>query len=118
MLSRALWGFVVAMSIAVGARKFRSLSVGGAITATIIGTITVTSGWNWGVLLIVYFVSSSALSRVGRSRKEARTVSIIEKGGARDAVQVLANGALFAGASVAMFLRPDVRWIALGAGSL
>jgi uncharacterized protein (TIGR00297 family) len=33
-------------------------------------------------------------------------------------VQVLANGALFAGAALAMIVQPDIRWIALGAGSL
>ena len=33
-------------------------------------------------------------------------------------MQVLANGAMFAGAALAMVLRPDARWIALGAGAL
>jgi uncharacterized protein (TIGR00297 family) len=33
-------------------------------------------------------------------------------------VQVLANGALFAGAALAMLIHPHVQWIALGAGSL
>jgi uncharacterized protein (TIGR00297 family) len=40
------------------------------------------------------------------------------KGGTRDAAQVLANGALFAAAALVMLFHPDVRWIALGAGSL
>src|SRR6476620_6018959 len=118
MLTRALLGFVVAITIAAVARKARSLTIGGAVTATFIGTIAVAAGWTWGVLLIIYFVSSTALSRVGRARKEARTAPIVEKGGERDAVQALANGALFGGASLAMLMRPDVRWMALGAGSL
>ena len=54
-----------------------------------------------------------------RPRREgARTASIVAKGGERDAMQVLANGAMFAGAAFAMVLRPDTRWIALGAGAL
>jgi uncharacterized protein (TIGR00297 family) len=117
-LVRILIGFVAAALIAGVARRFGALTLGGAVAATAVGTLAVAAGWNWGVLLIVYFVSSTALSRVGRARKEARTSSIVKKGGARDAVQVLANGALFAGAAVAMIVRPHAQWVALGAGAL
>jgi uncharacterized protein (TIGR00297 family) len=111
-------GFALALVISVIARRARSLSTGGAVAATVIGTIAVSAGWSWGALLIIYFVSSSLLSRFGRVRKQKRTESILEKGGERDAVQVSANGAMFAGAALAMIVRPDVRWIALGIGSL
>jgi uncharacterized protein (TIGR00297 family) len=69
-------------------------------------------------LLIIYFATSTALSHVGKEVKERRTASIVAKGGARDATQVLANGAMFAAAALVATMRPDVRWIALGAGSL
>jgi uncharacterized protein (TIGR00297 family) len=69
-------------------------------------------------LLILYFVASSLLSRMGRARKEIRMATIVEKTGGRDAVQVLANGALFATAAALSLIHPDIRWIALGAGSL
>ena len=118
MIGRAFVGFVLAAIIAIVARKARSLTIGGSFAATVIGTLAVTAGWSWGVLLIVYFASSTLLSRSGRALKERRTASIVAKGGERDAVQVLANGAVFAGAAVAMLLRPDARWVALGAGSL
>ena len=118
MIGRAVAGLVLAALISLVARKARSLTVGGALTATLIGTAAVAAGWSWGALLIAYFVSSTLLSRSGRSLKEQRTASIVEKGGERDAMQVLANGAIFAGAAIAMLLRPDVRWVALGAGSL
>lgn len=118
MILRALAGLLLATFVSVVARKARSLTVGGAIAATVIGTVAVAAGWNWGALLIIYFASSTLLSRSGRSLKEARTASIVAKGGERDAVQVLANGATFAGAAIAMLVHPDVRWIALGAGSL
>lgn len=118
MIERFAVGFVVAASISLVAARGRALTPGGAATATIVGTLCVGAGWNWGALLIVYFVSSSLLSRVGRTRKEQRTSAIVAKTGGRDAIQVLANGALFAGAAVTSLVHPDVRWIALGAGSL
>ena len=118
MIVRALAGLLLAALVSFLARAARSLTVGGAIAATVIGTVAVAAGWDWGALLILYFASSTALSRLGRSLKEQRTAPIVAKGGERDAVQVLANGATFAGAAIAMLVRPDARWIALGAGSL
>jgi uncharacterized protein (TIGR00297 family) len=118
MLTHALVGFIAAASIAFGARAARSLTTSGAIAATAIGTLAVTAGWDWGALLILYFVSSTLLSRLGRGQKEARTSAIVAKGGQRDAAQVLANGGVFAAAAIAMLIQPHIRWVALGAGSL
>jgi uncharacterized protein (TIGR00297 family) len=68
-------------------------------------------------LLVAYFVASSLISRVGRARKEARTESIVAKGGRRDAAQVIANGGVFAIAAVVSFIGPSQVWAwgALGA---
>jgi uncharacterized protein (TIGR00297 family) len=118
MLTQAFQGLVAAATIAFVARAARSLTTSGAVAATVIGTVAVTAGWNWGTLLILYFVSSTVLSRLGRARKEERTSPIVAKGGQRDAIQVLANGGVFAAAAVAMLVDPNIRWIALGAGSL
>jgi uncharacterized protein (TIGR00297 family) len=118
MIGRTFAGLALAALISLAARRSRSLTSSGAIAATAVGTIAVAAGWNWGTLLIIYFAVSTALSRVGRASKERRTASIIAKGGARDATQVLANGAMFAAAALVATMRPDVRWIALGAGSL
>ncbi|MDB4875080.1 MAG: protein of unknown function transrane [Gemmatimonadetes bacterium] len=115
---RAVLGLALAACIAFLARRTRSLTTGGAIAATLVGGVAIAAGWSWGALLIIYFVSSTILSRVGRDEKELRTASLLAKGGERDAVQVLANGAVFAGAALAMVARPDVHWMALGAGSL
>jgi uncharacterized protein (TIGR00297 family) len=118
MMTHALVGLLVASGISLAARAARSLSTSGAVAATVVGTLAVAAGWNWGALLILYFVSSTILSKVGKSRKEARTSAIVAKGGQRDAIQVLANGGVFALAAVAMLVAPSARWIALGAGSL
>jgi uncharacterized protein (TIGR00297 family) len=118
MIGRTLAGLALAALISLLARRTRSLTSGGAIAATAMGTLAVAAGWSWGVLLIVYFAVSTALSHLGKAAKERRTASIVAKGGARDATQVLANGAMFAGAALVATMRPDIRWIALGAGSL
>ncbi|MGH7618139.1 MAG: DUF92 domain-containing protein [Gemmatimonadaceae bacterium] len=117
-MERAVIGLLVATVIALVALEARALTVSGAAVAIVVGTLAVAADWTWGALIIVYFAASSLLSSVGRARKEARTATIIAKSGGRDGVQVLANGALFAGAAAAMLAHPDVRWIALGAGSL
>jgi uncharacterized protein (TIGR00297 family) len=74
------------------------------------------------VLLIFYFAASTALSRLGRARKEKLTSSIIAKPGARDAWQVMANGFAFGVAALGSLSTypapPDPGWFALGAGAL
>ena len=100
LLQRALAGSLAATAIALVARRAGSLSISGAIAATAVGTAAVAAGWHWGALLVLYFVCSTLLTRAGAARKAARTASVVAKGGARDAVQVLANGGLFAGAAL------------------
>ena len=95
LILRLLIGAPAAMLIAAIARSAGSLSTSGAFAAAIVGTAAVAAGWNWASLLILYFVSSTLLSRFGRSRKLERTAGMVEKPGARDARQVLANGAVF-----------------------
>ncbi len=95
-------GFAIAFVIALAAYKARSLSRSGALAATLVGTASVAAGWPWGALLVIYFVASSALSRFRRADKEKLTAGMVEKGGARDATQVIANGGVFAAAAVAI----------------
>lgn len=118
MIGRAVGGALVAAAIAIAAWRAGSLSRGGAVAALLIGTLALAAGWAWGALLILYFVSSSVLSRVGAAVKAQRSGSIVEKGGARDATQVLANGAFFATAAALQLLSPSEIWLAAGAGAL
>jgi uncharacterized protein (TIGR00297 family) len=108
----------VALAIALAARRARSLTDGGAAAATVVGTLAVAAGWAWGALLIAFFVSSTLLSRWRAADKERRTGAVVEKGGERDATQVLANGGVFAAAAAAMLLWPHPAWAAAGAGAL
>jgi uncharacterized protein (TIGR00297 family) len=96
MLERAAAGLLVAAAIAWVARRAGSLSPSGAVAATVVGTAAAAAGWRWGALLVLYFVTSTLLSRLGSAEKARRTSGVVEKGGSRDAIQVLANGGIFA----------------------
>ena len=100
------------------AKRTRTLSKSGAVAGAVVGTICVAAGWSWGAVLLALFVSASMLSRVGESRKSARVSGVVEKGGERDAGQVLANGGLFAAAALGQLVVPSPAWFALGAGAI
>ena len=118
MIARAMAGVLVAALIAALAYRARSLSASGAIAATVVGAASVAAGWGWGALLIGYFVASTLLSRFGAAAKEQRTARVVEKGGARDAVQVLANGGVFAGCAVVAVASGHAMAAAVAVGAL
>jgi uncharacterized protein (TIGR00297 family) len=118
VLGRALIGAVLCSLFVVSAHRLRTLSVSGAVAAAIVGTLSIAAGWSWGVVLLAFFASGSALSRLGERRKMDRIGSIVEKGGARDAIQVLANGGVFAAAALGEVVFPSQIWFAIGAGTL
>lgn len=118
MIWRAIAGLALAAAIALTALRFGWLSRSGAAAAVVLGTVAVAAGWSWGALLIAFFFSSSLLSRVGAARKAERTAGRIEKGGARDAVQVAANGGLFGAAALLWLLAPWSGWLPAAAGAL
>jgi len=118
VIERAVAGALIAAAIAIAAWRAGSLSPSGAVAALLIGTVAVAAGWAWGALLILYFASSSLLSRMGAQVKALRSGGIVEKGGARDATQVLANGAVFAAAAALQLVHPSQLWLAAGAGAL
>ncbi len=81
----------------VAAIVFRAglLTIGGAVAAAGLGSATTLAGLDWMALLLLFFVSSVLLGRLGRDEKQRRSAAIIDKPGPRDSLQVLANGALF-----------------------
>ena len=70
----------------------RSLCWSGALAGFLVGSAILYSGgfFIWGMLML-FFVSASVISRVGATAK-MQLASMHEKGGERDAIQVLANG--------------------------
>lgn len=118
MIARAFLGAALAIVVAGVARRAGSLSAGGARAAAVVGTCTALAGWAWAILLIVWFAASSALTRLGRTRKVARVRGVVADPLARDAWQVAANGGVFAAAALAGTLAGDARWHLAALGAL
>ena len=109
---------VASALIATSAYRANALTRSGALTAVVIGSLTLSAGWRWGAFLTLWFFSASLLSRAGRARKARHVDDMVEKHGARDARQVLANGAAFATCAVASLFWPEARWPVAAAASL
>ena len=104
--------------IALIAWRARALRPSGALAAVAAGTAATAAGWDWGILLVLYFVSSAALSRFRGRDKDVLIAGRVEKSGARDGAQVAANGALFALSAVAHAFEPRLLWQLTGVGAL
>lgn len=112
-------GFGLAALISLAAYAARSLSLSGAIAATLLGTAVFgLGGLAWAVLLVGFFASSSVLSRMFKQRK-AGVNEKYSKGSRRDAGQVLANGGFAGLLAVAQAFFPGTDlWWAAAAGTL
>jgi uncharacterized protein (TIGR00297 family) len=69
-------------------------------------------------MLLAFFFAGPFLSRVGNDANRRATADFVEKGGARDARQVIANGGPFAIAAVASVIWPHLAWHFAGAGAI
>ena len=94
------------------------LTTDGAIAAAIVGAACIAAGWSWVIILIVFFLAGTAVSRIGGKAKRARTGDVVDKGGPRDARQVLANGGPFAAAAIASVVWPSHAWQIAGIGAI
>ncbi|HSV86920.1 MAG TPA: DUF92 domain-containing protein [Levilinea sp.] len=105
-----LLGFLLAVIVSILARRARSLNHSGALAAGVLGAVVFgLGGWSWALLLLGFFVSSSALSRLFGRRKRSLNEKF-SKGAERDAAQVIANGG-FSGLFVLLHLVfPDATW--------
>ncbi len=111
LLALALSTIVVALAYWRG-----SLSRSGAAAALLVGTLIFgLGGLAWGVLLALFFVSSSLLSHFKEEEKKLAAEKF-DKGHRRDMGQVLANGGL--GSIIALFsvLFPSMAWFPLYIG--
>ena len=107
LLTTLLLGFALSVSIAALAYWRGSLSRSGAVGALIVGTLIFgLGGWVWGVVLAVFFISSSALSHF-KEREKAAVAEKFEKGHRRDIGQTFANGGLGALIAVLSAVVPE-----------
>lgn len=111
-----LIGAVFAGVIALVAWRARALTRSGAVAAFVVGTLTYAAGTvGFTLVLLAFFVSSIVLSRVGRARK--RALLDVGKGGARDALQVIANGGVATLCAVGFGFTHDALWALAFAGA-
>ncbi len=105
-----LIGSFLGILIALLAWRLRALDASGAAAAAVTGGLIFgLGGLGWAVLLMVFFVSSSALSRAFEYRKKNLNEKF-SKGSQRDWGQVLANGGIGALMVVIHFLLPEQAW--------
>lgn len=113
-----LYGFLLAILISYLAYKAHSLNKSGAIAATFTGTIIFgIGGWQWAILLLTFFITSSALSRAFKKRKQKLEDEKFSKGSQRDAGQVLGNGGIatfFAGLNL-FYPNEPILWLCFSA---
>ncbi|HKP51411.1 MAG TPA: DUF92 domain-containing protein [Chloroflexia bacterium] len=100
--------YLAAAAVALLGYSAKALSGSGAIAACIVGgTVLGFGGWAWAILLGLFFASSSALSFFRRSDlRKRRAAETFDKGGRRDAAQVLANGGVGALSALLSFFVP------------
>ena len=113
-----LLGLALSGLIGYAGYRRRSLSRSGVLGAVLVGTIIFgLGGLAWGALLVVFFVSSSALSHF-REAAKAAVAEKFSKGSRRDLAQALANGGVGALAAIGNALWPHPVWWAGFAGAL
>lgn len=110
-------GILLGVTIAWLAYRAHSLDKSGASAAALVGSIIFgLGGWQWAVLLLTFFITSSALSRAFRRRKQELSEKF-SKGDRRDAGQVFGNGALPAFFAALHFASPAsvLPWVGFAA---
>lgn len=111
-------GAALAAAGALAAYQLRLLTAGGAVGAAAIGALTFgLGGWEWALLLVLFFGISSAVTQ-WQADEKAEVGRTFAKGGRRDLGQVLANGALPALLAVLHWRWPDAWLFAAYAGAL
>lgn len=103
-------GCLLGALIAWAAWRFGTLSPSGAWAAAFIGGVIFgLGGLPWASLLLIFFISSSALSRLF-ARRKATLADKFSKGSRRDWAQVLANGGLGVLLALMQVLLPGQDW--------
>ena len=99
-------GLFLAAAVATLAYRAGALTRSGAAAAWGVGAAVFGGGgWLWAAALLTFFGTSTMLSRWRKSRKDALGY---EKGGRRDAGQVLANGGVAAGCALLSIFAPSL----------
>ncbi|MBK8248331.1 MAG: DUF92 domain-containing protein [Gemmatimonadetes bacterium] len=99
--ARLLASLALASLAGVATWRLRLLSIVGSTVAALLGAAAVLAGNRWAVLLLAFFVPAIALSRWRRQAKVRLAGGVLSPDAVRTAVQVVANGGVFAAAALA-----------------
>jgi uncharacterized protein (TIGR00297 family) len=111
-------GTALAAVVALLSLRFRFLNASGSVGTFILASFLFgAGGWPWAVPILVFFVSSSLLSKIGGGRKK-RLEGLYEKTSTRDAGQVFANGGAAGLLVIAQGLHPGFGWYGLYLGAV
>lgn len=110
----------LALSLFIGVIGYRrgALSGSGVVGALLTGTLMFgLGGWEWGALLVAFFVSSSALSFY-RAREKEALAEKFAKGHQRDLGQALANAGVATLLAILHQFHPHPLWFTACAGTM
>jgi len=117
-LVQLLGGFLLSGLVGWAAYQRQALTRSGVSGAVVTGTLIFGFGeWTWGLLLIAFFVSSSALSNYREVEKQGLAEKFA-KGHQRDIGQALANGGWGAVLAVAYAFTPHLALRAAFVGAM
>jgi uncharacterized protein (TIGR00297 family) len=103
-------GLVLAAIVAFSTFKLHFLTASGAVSTFLLGTVVFgIGGWKFSIPILVFFILSSLLSKVGKQRKQ-KLAQTYQKSSRRDLEQVIANGGL-AGVLVIFWNFNPADWI-------
>jgi uncharacterized protein (TIGR00297 family) len=104
-------GFIFGTIISGLAFKARALTVNGVIAAALLGWVIFSlGGWDYSIVLMAFFISSSGLSFAFK-RKKTIMDEKHAKGSRRDAGQVAANGGVAGLIVILHLLFPTWTWV-------
>ncbi|MBI3004156.1 MAG: DUF92 domain-containing protein [Ignavibacteriales bacterium] len=117
-MTQIIVGVVLGACIATASFYARFLSVKGSVATFFLASVIFgVGGWQWTIPVLVFFVTSSVLSKVGKKRKREFD-SVFEKSDVRDHGQVLANGGIGGMLAVAQASMPSTDFYPAYLGSI
>lgn len=113
-----LVGVALSLAVAVAGYRSRALDLSGCAAAFILGVVIFgVGGWRWTLPILVFFISSTLVGRLGRD-KRAGIDSVVAKEGARDVYQSMANGGVAMAIILLWYFMEDARLYYVFLGTL
>jgi len=96
---RIMFSMLVSMAISKRGYRKKSLNLSGAIAAFFVGFIVSLASYQYFVCLLVFFITSSFVTKL-KSERKRRLEEHFQEGGQRNAIQVFCNGGIAAVISI------------------